>query len=43
MEIIQQVWVNKFTGQKCVTIPKSVNIKKGDYVRIKKVRVDETD
>ena len=41
MEIIQQVWVNKSTGQKCVTIPKKVNIKKGDYVRITKIRVGD--
>ena len=43
MEIIQQVWVNRTTGQKCVTIPKHVKIQKGDYVRIKKVHVDEKD
>jgi hypothetical protein len=41
MEVIQRVWVNKTNGQKCVTIPKDAKIFGGDYVRIKKVQVDD--
>lgn len=37
MRIIQQVWVNKATGQKMITIPKRAKIEPGDYVEVKKI------
>jgi len=30
------VWANKSNGQLCVTIPKEVDVKEGDFVEIKK-------
>ena len=36
--LIRQVWSNKLNNQKLVTIPKKSNIKKGDYVEIKKLK-----
>jgi len=36
-KIIKKVWRNKGNGQKLITIPKSSNIKEGDYVEIKLV------
>ena len=36
--IIKKVYENKKTKQKLVSIPKDCNIKKGDYVEIKKVK-----
>ena len=41
MEYIQRVWINKTTGQKYITVPKDAKIVGGDYVRIKKVQVDD--
>lgn len=38
-KIIQKVWVNKTNNQKLITIPKDCEIKKGDYVAIKKVKI----
>lgn len=38
--IIRKVWQRKWDKQKLVTIPKDSEIKKGDYVSIKKVEVD---
>jgi hypothetical protein len=34
MKIIRKVWVNRTSGQKLVTIPKTVDIKGGDWVQI---------
>jgi hypothetical protein len=36
-QLIMKVRINKQTGQKLITIPKSSNIKDGDYVSITKV------
>jgi len=36
-KIIVKVWVNKANQQKMITIPKKCEIKKGDYVEVKKV------
>ena len=35
--IICKVWTNNKNGQKLITIPKDSDIKKGDYVEIKKI------
>ena len=37
-KIIVKVRINKSNGQKTITIPKDSNIKKGDYVEIKKIK-----
>lgn len=39
--IIQKVWLRKKSNQKLVTIPSKSEIKEGDYVKIKKVDLDE--
>lgn len=36
-QIIKQVWENKQTKQKYITIPKDSEIESGDYVSVKKV------
>lgn len=36
-KIIKQVWVNKSTNQKMITVPKDCDIEAGDYVILKKV------
>src|SRR3989344_4226238 len=33
------VWANKSNGQLCVTIPKEVDIKEGDFVEVRKALV----
>jgi len=38
MRIIRKVWEHKATKQLLITIPKKSNIKKGDYVEVKKVK-----
>ena len=35
-KIIVKVWENKGNGQLLITVPKDSNIKKGDYVELKK-------
>jgi hypothetical protein len=37
MKIIRRVWQNQ-RGQLLITIPTNSNIKKGDYVEVKKVK-----
>ncbi|MBU0958166.1 MAG: hypothetical protein KKF56_05145 [Nanoarchaeota archaeon] len=37
-EVIMKVWINKKINQKLVTIPKSCDIKEGEYVIIKKLK-----
>jgi len=39
-QIIGKVWKRKATNQKLVTIPKDCQIKEGDYVSIKKVKLE---
>ena len=40
-QIIQKVWENKKTKQKLITIPKSSDIKRGDYVSIEKIEAKD--
>ena len=41
-EFIAKVYMNKVSGQKLVTIPRKLKtIKKGDFVKVKKVMVVE--
>jgi hypothetical protein len=35
--VIVKVWIHNYTKQKFVTIPKDCDIKKGDYVEVKKI------
>lgn len=35
--VIQKVWKNRIANQKLVTIPKTSEIKEGDFVEIKKI------
>lgn len=39
--IIRQVWKNNKNNQKLVSIPNKCEIKEGDYVSIKKVKVED--
>lgn len=42
-EIVQKVWVNKYNGQKAVTIPKDSDINPGDWVEINKLEGDNEE
>jgi hypothetical protein len=37
MGILARVWMNNFSGQLSVTVPKNQDILDGDYVKIEKV------
>ena len=39
--IVQKVWVNKYNGQKAVTIPKDSGIDPDDWVQITKLEEEE--
>ena len=40
-QIIKQVWENKHTKQKYITIPKDSKIESGDYVVVKKLEASK--
>lgn len=40
-KIIMRVWENKGNKQLSITIPKRSRIRKGDYVEIRKVELDD--
>jgi len=41
--IIQQVYQNKYTSQKMVTIPKNTDIEVGDHVLIQKIKIKRSE
>jgi len=42
-KLVRKVWVNKNNKQKLITIPKDSDIKKGDYVEIKKICYENSE